>query len=227
MVMLQTTLNQIDLTNYLTSQLNNFFPDGRSCENLNSVLQHALAKLEHCFSFVNLSYYSKDGHPYYNHLNADHNTVLLYFSSNIAYKINDIPLASKLFYLNKTLHSFHCMYDTILPEIFLVIHGVGTILGKATYSSYFVVTQGCTIGTSANEAPKIGAGAIMYPNSSIVGKSVLRENCCIANGAFVSNYESQANELIIGQSPDLKIKSNRADRLDYFFKNYKMEMPHE
>ncbi|WP_418181132.1 hypothetical protein ACNSOL_05230 [Aliarcobacter lanthieri] len=216
--MIKSNLKSKELVKYLKKQLNNYFPDLKRINNLADIIKKALKKVEFNFEHIALPYYRKDGLPYFNYLNVDHYTVFIYYCSNIAYEKNDINLASKLFYLNKVLHSFHCMYDTKLPDIFIVCHGGGTVLGKAEYSNYFVVTQGCTVGANAKiEYPKLGKNIIMYPNSSILGNSIISNNVICSNNSIVLNKNINSNSLIVGQHPNTETKKVNNDIFSQFF----------
>jgi len=213
-----TTLTSAELYSYLSQQLEHFFPDKTEALQL-GIVELALDKVNYCFSRINLKYYHKNSDSYFNHLNSDHYVAFVYYCSQVAYQKDMIQLASKLFYLNKTLNAFHCMYDTKLPDVFMVLHGVGTVLGKANYGNYFVCFQGCTVGANAElEYPDIGDFTIMYPNSSIIGKSVVGNKSCIANGTFVNNIHIPENSLIHGRSPNLAISQDKKERFDLYFK---------
>ncbi|MEY8214238.1 MAG: hypothetical protein RPR97_07105 [Colwellia sp.] len=214
-----TTLTKPELYKYLSFQLNAFFPDKTPLSKLEYIVDKALLKLQYCFAHVVTPSYSRDCEPMFNHLNSDHYTTFIYYCSNVAYQENCIELASKLFYLNKTLNSFHCMYDTELPDIFLVFHAAGTILGKAKYSNYFICLQGCTVGANADiEYPTLDEFVLMYPNSSIIGDSNIGKYSCIASGAFVNDSNVESNKLVIDRSPNLIIKESKKDRFSAFFK---------
>jgi len=214
------SISQEKLKNYLESQLNSFFPDAEKLNNLTNVIVDTLVKLENNFKYVALKHYYKNNEIYFNHLNADQYTIFIYYASNIAYEIyNDEILATKLFYLNKILHQFHCMYNTKLPDIFVLIHGTGIVLGKAKYSNYLVLSQHCNIGANEKlEYPEISEFTIFYPNSSLIGKSIINKKCCISNGTFINNEIVGPEKLIIGRSPNLIIKNDLKNRFDYFFK---------
>jgi serine O-acetyltransferase len=217
--MIQTLTNN-DLIEYLSRQLKNSFPDNIPIENLADIIDKALEKIKYCFNHISLPYYSKDNKPFFNHLNADHYTVFIYYCSNLAFKNNDIDLAGKLFYLNKTLHSFHCMYDTDLPDIFIICHGVGTVLGKARYSNYFVTTQGCTVGANAKlEYPDLGEYIIMYPNSSILGNSKISHNVIFGNNSLLLNQNIDHSSLVVQQHPNVIIKPLNNNIFSQFFKS--------
>lgn len=207
------------LGKYLANQITNFFPDQTIIKDINDVVTGAFKKCEFNFRHVALNHYYKNGELYFNHLNADQYTIFIYYASNIAYeKYKNEILATKLFYLNKTLHQFHCMYNTKLPNIFLLIHGTGIILGKAKYSDYLVLSQHCNVGANEKlEYPEVSEKVILYPNSSIIGKSFIGKNSCVSNGTFINNEILKENSLIIGRSPNLVIKDDTKERFSYFF----------
>ena len=76
------------------------------------------------------------------------------------------------------------MYNTALPDIFLIFHGAGTVLGKASYSNYFVALHGCTIGSHKGKYPILGTGVALTAHSAIIG------DCTIGNNVSVSVYTS-------------------------------------
>lgn len=175
------------LKSYTSSQLNYFFPDEFVVDlNLCSdAFDLALQRLEFCFNQVIHTRYHQEGQSLFNHLYSDHYVMFIWFLSNSIWKeTNNINLASKLYYLNKNLHGFDCMYDTKLPHVFLIFHGVGTMLGKAEYNDYFVAFQGCTVGSHVGKYPKIGKGVSLTAHSSLIG------DCVIGDRVSVSAYTS-------------------------------------
>lgn len=217
-----TSINKENLVFYLNKQLNNFFPDDVSYKKiLKSIVPKALEKIEYNFKYIKLSHYWQNSSIYFNHLNADHYTLFLYYISNIAYKdYHNIQLASKLFYLNKTLHGFHCMYDTKLPDIFLVIHGSGIVLGKASYDNFLVVMQGVTVGSNPNlDSPTIGKNVILYPNSAILGKSIIADETCLSYGTVLMNTNTNNNSIIFGHSPNIIEKQQKIRKSKIYFNN--------
>ena len=62
------------------------------------------------------------------------------FFSNSCYKNSlDKTICDKIYFLNKILNSIDIYYEVSLPNIFLLIHPVGTVLGRANYSDYLIV----------------------------------------------------------------------------------------
>lgn len=105
-----------------------------------------------------------------------------------------------------------------LPDIFIVCHGVGTVLGKAIYSNFFVVYQGCAVGANGRlQYPNIGEKVVMNPNSSILGSSKISNNVISSNNSMVLNTNIKTNSLITGQHPNVLLKkTNHKIFLQYF-----------
>jgi len=182
------SISKSQLSSYLTNQLNNYFPDSRSIHSneIIKLLDLTLDRLENCLSNVQLNRYKKGNNPYFNHLFSDtYMLFLCYLGNTVWNETHDNVLASKIYYLNKVMHSFDCMYDNKIPDVFLIIHGVGTIMGKAEYGNYFVIYQGCTIGASHGIYPKIGVGVSVTANSSIIGKSIIGDRTTISTRTTV------------------------------------------
>jgi len=179
---METSLSKFELSQYLSNQLNNYFPDGNIVKprNIVSIVELALERISICLSAFTLTRYKKDGKPYFDHLISDaYMLFLCYLANSVWHETNDSSLSSKIYYLNKAMHSFDCKYDHDLPEIFLIIHGAGTVMGKAEYGNYFVVFQGCTIGESQGHYPKIGNGVAITANSSAIGKCKIGDRATV------------------------------------------------
>ncbi|MFC7373022.1 hypothetical protein ACFQPF_15385 [Fictibacillus iocasae] len=189
--MFELTLPIDDLKNYVIHQMNHFFPDKGFCakdEKFNRSFIQALDRLEYCFRHVTFKSYHHEGTTYFSHLHSDQYTMFLWFLSNSVWReFEDTVIASKLFYLNKTLNGVLCMYDTNMPNIFLIIHGGGVVLGKATYSNFFVCYQGCTVGAINGVYPILGKGVAMAPQSTIVGNCTIGDLSTIGNQALLRN----------------------------------------
>jgi serine O-acetyltransferase len=196
---MQLSLSKEDLASYISSQVNNLFPDKNTVRPsmLSQALDKSLNRLEHCFSQVSYKHYSHEGQTFLNHLYTDQYLVFLWFLANTVWKEsgND-QLASKLYYLNKSLHGFDCMYNTGLPDIFLVFHGVGTMLGKAEYADYFVVLQGCTVGSQKGEYPRFGKGVGMAANSSVIGNCKMGDRTTISTRTTLFSKDLDADTTV-------------------------------
>jgi serine O-acetyltransferase len=179
-----SSLTTQELLLYTAKQLDHFFPDGRGTPpNFQKYVQIALSRLEHCFCHVANHRYYAGGQAQFNHLYSDHYMPYLWFLSNTIWRNDGDPaLSNKVYYLNKSLHGFDCMYDTALPDIFLIFHGCGTVLGKARYSDYLVVLQGCTVGAHHGRYPNLGRGVALTAHSAVIG------GCDVGDCASVGCY---------------------------------------
>ncbi|WP_272038671.1 hypothetical protein [Paenibacillus sp. JJ-100] len=190
-------MSKYELQKYVQHQLNNFYPDNRFLneDKFKNSIDEALERAQYCFQHISLSAYHRDGTTYFNHLHADQYTIFLWFLSNSIWnKFEDSELSAKLFNLNKTLNGFLCMYDAKLPDIFLVVHGNGIVLGKATYSDFLVCYQGSTVGAIDGKYPKLGKGVALAPDSSIIG------NCSVGNLVTIGNQSLLRNTSIDDRS---------------------------
>ena len=211
-----TSLTIAELSDYLGRQLGHFFPDG-STPDLRPVTPTAVERVEVCFRKVKLPMYRQGGEPFFDHLHTDHYAAFLYLASNVAFQHGDLRLAAKLYSLNKALNGFMCMYDTVLPPHFLVVHTVGMLLGKATYGDYFVAIHGVTIGTDRGLKPVLGKGVVMYGGSSIVGDSRIGDSVSVAAHALVRNEPVPAGHVVAGTSPHLSMKPATRVLVEEFF----------
>lgn len=218
---LVASLSEIDLTNYLVGQLNHYFPDKNNVEFdlIFYSVSESIKRLECCFNKIHLPYYNKLGQPYFNHLHGDHYSMFLYLVSNTLYKKKfDENLCSKIFLLNKSLFGVDAFYAIELPEHFLFVHPIGTILGNAKYSDYFVVYQGVTVGaTTLGIYPTFGERTILYSNSSIIGNCVLGQDNVIGANSSIINFASDNNKTILGNFPNNKIITNKNSLINKYF----------
>jgi len=124
------SLDNKGLAEYLSKQLNSLFPDNEIRPSiLQSFIKKAVERMEYCFSKVNIKYFFNGENVLFNHLNTDQYAMFLYYLSNTIWtKEKDDVLASKVYYLNKSLNGLDAFYEIILPDIFILTHPVGTVL---------------------------------------------------------------------------------------------------
>jgi len=219
---MKLSLHKNDLQEYTSTQLNHFFPDADPVKLSahSKVFDLTLDRLDHCFQKAAFDRYFKDNNTLLNHLYADHYLMYLWFLSNTFWKegANEM-IASKLYYLNKALHGFDCMYDTKLPDIFFVFHGVGTMLGKANYADYMVVLQGCTVGSQKGSYPDFGKGVALTANSSVIGKCTLGKRSTISTRTtiFEKDVPENATAYMDFETGQLHMKPSKICYAQQFF----------
>lgn len=220
---MELSLSKQQLTEYVARQLYHFFPDVHIQANdpsIQQIFEQAIFRTEHCFSHIALKSFHDQGKTYFSHLHSDQYTLFLWFLSNEAWKQQeDTQLASKLFYLNKTLNGVLAMYDAMLPDIFLIVHGGGVVLGKAHYNNYFVCYQGCTVGAIDGVYPVIGKGVAMAPQSSIIGGCLVGDYVTIGNRAMLrnTNLANHAVYILDSISGAQQLKSSNKPWAQSFF----------
>jgi serine O-acetyltransferase len=196
---MQATLTPTALADYVARQLNHFFPDDQllSGTDLASATSEAMDRVEYCFSHACLPRYFREGEARFNHLHSDQYLVFLWFLSNSIWRRGGAgPVADKVYYLNKALHAFDCVYENGLPDIFLVFHGVGTVLGKGTYGNYLWIAQGCTVGQHRGVYPRLGEWVGLAANSSIIGDCTLGDGATVGAGTYVVNQDIPAGHVV-------------------------------
>ncbi|MGF7078355.1 hypothetical protein [Mucilaginibacter sp. UYCu711] len=206
-----------ELTTYVSFQLDVFFPDKKIyIDDLKLCVVDALDRTLFSIKHVKLNGYAR-----FSYLHSDLYAQFIYYLSNTVWlKTQNKNLATKLFYLNKALHSFNCMYDTKLPDIFLLIHCVGTVLGKAEYADYFVACQNVTVGSDKGESPQITGPLYMGPGSSIIGKSIIAPFTNLTVGCNLLNETTPANSVVINTAKGIEYKQSKRNLIKEVYFNY-------
>ena len=164
-----------------------------------------------CFSENNNKYYSKEGEAYFNpHHSGQYSIFLYFFSNSIFHQAKDnIRLADKMYYLNKIMNALDLFYEVELPEIFMLDHPVGTVIGRATYGNHFSFTQNCTIGNNRDIYPVIGEHVTVSAGAMILGNCKIGNHVILGAGACIKDENIPDNSLVFGSSPNLIIKKRR------------------
>ncbi|MGN0739629.1 MAG: hypothetical protein ACI4LX_05600 [Treponema sp.] len=171
------SLEKAELKNYLILQTDNTFPDGNTKKEFSDskfdvAFEEALQRCEKNFSHIKVRNYQKDGNPVLNHLHLDQYSTFLYYLSNSLWRISaNRSLCDKLGLLNRSLSSCWISYKSNLPDIFLLTHPVGTVIGNAnvTYNDFLVILQNVTINGASNTKLNIGKGVFLGAGCKIIG----------------------------------------------------------
>ena len=173
-------------------------------------LSETFFRLEMCFSAVKRKYYSVGDEVRFDPFHGDHMASFLWFLSNTIYsRSGETLLPSALSYLNRVSHSVDLFYNVQMPEVFLLVHPLGSVIGRATYSKGLVIYQNVTVGAIDDSYPRLGEWVILYPGSRVIGNASIGSNCVIAPGTQVVNEHVPDNTLVFGLSPWLVMKPNR------------------
>ena len=189
------------LAAYAAAQVNAMFPDPDPVqpEALMPAIVGALARLEHCYSHVANKYFFDGTRAVFNHLHGDQYAMWLYLLSNELHRQGG-PAATcaKLFLLNKALHGLDAFYEVELPSIFLLVHPLGTVLGRGNYSDFFVAYQRCGVGSNNDVYPTFGRHVTLRPGSAVLGSCSIGNHCQIATESLVLDRDLPDHTLYIG-----------------------------
>jgi serine O-acetyltransferase len=182
------------------------------------VVDRALDRLEYCFSRVSLRGYRVDGGACFDHLHGDQFAMFVYWLANSAWRdFGDDALAKKFTLLNRARHALLIMYDTQLPDIFLIPHTVGTVIGKGTYADFLVVCQNVTIANDLTTHLTFGRGVVLFPGAFVVGKGTIGEASAITANSTIQYLDIPPNTIASGRSPDVELRPRKRDFLARYF----------
>lgn len=123
--------------------------------------------------------------------------VCLYRLSNLLYKIKLSPLSKLIWYVNRLLFHVDIDYRADLAGGFVLIHGLGTVIGAEVKSCGTLrVYQGVTLGGSMGKSrvidgittgqPVLGKNVIVYTNAKIFGPVKIGANNIIKAGKIIT-----------------------------------------
>jgi serine O-acetyltransferase len=206
---MRLALETADLRALLRRQLSALFAcdEARDGKDLDGAIDHALEACRVCFAPVRNKYYRRDGASYFDPFHAGQYTIFLYYAGRAALKRRANPsLADRIYYLNRALNAVDLHPDVALPEIFLLDHPLGTVIGRGRFANYFSFSQGCTVGNNHGHYPSFGHHVVLYANVSVIGRCVVGDHAVFAARTTVIDADIPARSLVFGQSPHLTIK---------------------
>ncbi|MFN0183118.1 MAG: hypothetical protein ACKVQR_04785 [Aquabacterium sp.] len=201
MSLLISSLQPNALARLAARQAVHLFPDegGPTADDLSASVPAALQRLEHCFSHVGNRYFFDGSRVQFDHLHGDQYAMWLYLLSNQLYRDGAPPaFCKKLFLLNKALHGCDVFYEVDLPSVFLLVHPLGTVLGRAQYADHLIAYQRVGIGSNHDVYPRLGRHVTLRPGSSVLGRCSVGDNVTIAAESLVLDRDVPAHHTFIG-----------------------------
>jgi serine O-acetyltransferase len=206
------------LLEYVVRQQMAVVPDGREDAFRGAVdahLDEALARLAHCI----------DGcAPWrpgeFNVLQSSQHTIFLYYLANSIWKgSGDTAAPTRLFLMNKAFNGIDLFYEIAMPEVFYIGHSVGIVLAKAIYGNYLVLYQNSTVGRHKDQIPVIGDRVVLYPNTAVIGRSVIGDDAVLSQGTSAVNKTVPPGVIAFrGGGTDLAFQPRPDDLLQEYFR---------
>ena len=203
-------------------QINNLFGITSAEEDiLRTFFPKAVERTLFCFKSINTKYYQR---AEINPLHSAQYTQFLYYQANTVYKDvilkggadadNARDLCSKLYILNKSLSACELYYEVELPDIFLLDHPVGSVIGRGKFSNYLLFLQDVTVGANNNLYPEFGEKVVLFEGAQVLGTSHIGNNVVISANAYVKDQDIPDNSIVFGSSPDLIINTGHVDKIN-------------
>jgi serine O-acetyltransferase len=206
------------LAAYVQAQIKQFFPldDQADLALIDAHVDEALLRVGRCIDQVRMWTPGQ-----FDVLHSSQYCIFLYYLSNTIWRREKVRgVCTKLFLLNKALNAIDCFYEIELPEVFFIGHSVGIVLAKASYGNHLVLYQNSTVGKNHGDAPVLGEGVIMYPNTAIIGRCHVRDRSYIAQGVSVINRDTEPASIAYqGNGGSLVFKPPGHDILADFFRD--------
>jgi serine O-acetyltransferase len=216
------SLSSDDLARYVEHQLRLFAVPGTNVDAaaIRRHLPAALERVERCFSQIRRKYFFDGERTLFDHRHGDHWAMFLYYLSNCVHRDGGSEdLAASLFLLNKTLHGADLFYGVSLPEVFLLIHPVGTVLGNATYGNYLVAYQNVGVGAvEEGSYPVFEGETVLFARTTVLGESRIGRNVVFGANAFVINTDVPAGSTVVGAYPAHRVISHQTSVVERMFR---------
>ena len=129
--------------------------------------------------------------------NIDNELIANYRASRAAFLRHDIEEAERYYRANRLLGT-DLYYEVELPRDLLLVHPIGTVLGRANYGNWLVAYHGCGVGSDLNgNRPTLGDGVVLFPGAKVLGSSVIGKNVYITANTVVNGTAVPSNCIVV------------------------------
>ncbi|HEV7384611.1 MAG TPA: hypothetical protein VGN89_07005 [Phenylobacterium sp.] len=203
---------------YTVAQCAAVVPDGREAAFRSAVDAHlddALERLHRCINAC--APWRADE---FNVLQSSQHTIYLYFLANTIWKRSgDTEAPTRLFLMNKAFNGIDLFYEIAMPEVFYIGHSLGIVLAKATYGNYLVLYQNSTVGRHKDQIPVLGERVVLYPNTAVIGRSVVEDDAVVSQGVSVVNKRVPKGSIAFAGAPgELAFRPRPDDLIAEYFR---------
>lgn len=214
---MEMALSGPELAEYVARQVGALFPfpgdPAADAAALAAAMPEALDWADECFARIAVKCFRLGGRPFFSPLVGDAYAMFLYMLARTLHQRQaGGQLKDRLYLLNRALNGLDLFYEVQMPRVFLLVHPLGTVLGRATYGERLVVYQGVTVGgNAAYEYPEIGRGTVLFSNCSVIGRSRLGDGVRVAARACVMDADVPAGHVAFGLQPAAGIRAAKRE----------------
>jgi serine O-acetyltransferase len=205
------------LAHHIARQLNSVIPEDNpdsDVQRLLPLIGSALERLRPILAAVRAF-----DHAEFNHFNSLQYSTFLYLLGNEQWRTGSSDaLADRLFCLNRALNSIDLFYAVQMPEVFFLSHGLGAVLGNATYGERCVFFQNVTVGRVADARPVIGSNVVLYPGAVVTGNAIIGDGCVISAGTIVHGERIASNTVVRMGAGGLVVTPRKRDYAGLYFR---------
>lgn len=205
------------LIDYTTAQCASVVPDGREAAFraiIDVNMDEALQRLQTCINAC--APWKPDQ---FNVLQSSQHAIYLYYLANTIWKrTGETAAPTRLFLMNKAFNGIDLFYEIAMPEVFYIGHSVGIVLAKATYGNYLVLYQNSTVGRHKDQIPVLGDRVVLYPNTAVIGRSVVEDDVVVSQGTSVINKHVPKGQMAFRSGDGLAFSPRPDDLLAEYFR---------
>jgi serine O-acetyltransferase len=130
-------------------------------------------------------------------MRLDDQCLQLYRVAHNMWKDSDLKMAERYYQRVRTEHGCELYYEIVLPKNVMLVHPVGTVLGRATYGDYLCVYQNVGVGSDVDgNRPVLGKGVVLFPGAKVLGNTKIGNNVFITANTVVQNVDIPDNSVV-------------------------------
>lgn len=188
-------------------------------------VSRALDELVSSSSQIRDSYYSasalKTGSGLYH---SDILANLILRSASHLYQSGNVAESDLLAKANKLLHGIDFFPRNPIPDVFMLVHPVGSVIGRITLPTLSVIYQGVSVGARLpNEDeysyPRFSGPVVLFANSSVFGNCLVGENVVFGAGSMIIECDIPDDSVVVGQFPNHRFLPGGKKIIDKYFVN--------
>lgn len=198
-----------DAKQQLIRQLDSFYGiESFEAAAIDSVYETVLESLAAIFKHVSNKFYHEGGVARFNPLHVGQWTMFLYLIARKLYleSPDNIDLCDKIYGLSKSVSSADIYYKNKMPNIWMIDHPQGSVMGTAEYSDFFYFMQGCSVGKNRGKSPRLGKNVAMLSGAKVLGDCTIGDYVIFAANSYVIDEDIPSHSIVFGQSPNITIK---------------------